>query len=423
VSTFADQHVITQKFGSSQVARQYRPAYSRDDAVAELDGQPVRSYVIRKAGVDAVVVSYVKPGNVVIHHRVFITPTGNLVADGAGPGENFRNLHALLASKGFVPPLPDDPTPFVASSSFFTTPLTAPAAAAAPAASSHASTSLSSTAYAGPTALDALQSNVELRPFYVTISREEVTAKLTGAANDTFLLRGSSAGDGSLALSFVDRGVVRHCRILRDSRGFYVDGDAERYATLVQTLRTFGFKIPDPVGASVAGYATSQHLLSAALQSPGGYGGVPTGLPPSIGYGGVPTGLPHDASGYGRAPQPTPLSGYVGVPDSLRVQAVPGYVGVPDSLRVNNAEQVGGYGAKPEPLGGGYGQLPPGVASALSGAAVAGAPASGYGNLPPRNAGAVNVAAANGGYVQLPVAAKPMNQKPAGGGYGAVPNK
>ena len=411
MSTFADQHVITQKFGSSQVARQYRPAYSRDDAVAELDGQPVRSYVIRKAGVDAVVVSYVKPGNVVIHHRVFITPTGNLVADGAGPGENFRNLHALLASKGFVPPLPDDPTPFVASSSFFTTPLTAPATAAPAAASSHASTSSSSsTAYAGPTALDALQSNAELRPFYVTISREEVTAKLTGAANDTFLLRGSSAGDGSLALSFVDRGVVRHCRILRDSRGFFVDGDVERYATLVQTLRTFGFKIPDPVGAPTAGYATPQQLLSAALPSPGGYGGVPIGLP-------------HDASGYGRAPQPMPPSGYVGVPDSLRVQAVPGYVGVPDSLRVNNAEQIGGYGAKPEPLGGGYGQLPPGVASALSGAAVAGAPASGYGNLPPRNTAAVNVAPANGGYIQLPVAAKPMNQKPAGGGYGAVPNK
>lgn len=345
------EHVIVSKFGSSQVARFYRPTFSRDEAVAELEGQPARSFLVRVAAADAVVISYVKPGNVVIHHRVFITPTGNLVPDGAAAGENFRTLHALLAAKGFVNALDDastsppnttatlSPSSTMSTGGYGNTPSLG---AAAPAASLQAPPPGS--------AIDALHARPELARFFCVHSRERVIQLLTDAPDDTFWLRASSAGDGSIALSFKDRGTVRHCRILRDARGFFVDGDDDRSPTLVQVLRSFNFKIPEPSSAPPAldqaptpGYSTPQHMINmSGVQPVAGYGGIPLGPDPNN------TCNEHRLCRTvhfadirfidGKTPGAAPTPGYVGVPDSLRVTPTSGYVAVPNSLRVNNSE-------------------------------------------------------------------------------------
>jgi hypothetical protein len=286
------EHVVVGKFGSNQVARFYRPTFSRDDAVAELEGQPARAFLVRVAAADAVVISYVKPGNVIIHHRVFITPTGNLVPDGAAAGENFRTLHALLAAKGFVTPL-DDQTPSSAASTSTTSSSAMPSPTIGYGNTPSLGAAMSAAASAAPpgSAVDALHAQPELARYFCTYSRERVCQLLGDAPDDTFMLRASSAGDGSIALSFKDRGNVRHCRILRDARGFFVDGDEDRAPTLVQVLRTFNFKIPDaqpapaaPVAAEqtpTPGYSTPQQMFNMQLQPVAGYGGIPVGPDPS----------------------------------------------------------------------------------------------------------------------------------------------
>jgi hypothetical protein len=286
----ARDHAIVSKFGSNQVARFFRANFSRDDAVAELDGQPARSFLIRVAAPDAVVISYVKPGSVIIHHRVFITPTGNLVPDGAAAGENFRTLHALLAAKGFVSPL-DESAPSVPANSVSTSTASMPTVGYGNTPSLGAGAASASAAVPPGSAVDALHARPELARFFCTHSRERVCQLLSEAPDDTFMLRASSAGDGSIALSFKDRGNIRHCRILRDARGFFVDGDDDRSPTLVQVLRTFNFKIPDAAAPAPAplvveqtptpGYATPQQMFNMQPQPVAGYGGIPVGPDPS----------------------------------------------------------------------------------------------------------------------------------------------
>lgn len=348
------EHIIVSKFGSNQVARFYRPNFSRDDAVSELEGQPARAFLVRIAAADAVVISYVKPGNVIIHHRVFITPTGNLVPDGAAAGENFRTLHALLAAKGFVTPL-DEQTPPSSATASASTSSAMPTIGYGNTPSVGGATTAAAAAAAPPgSAVDALHAQPELARFFCAHSRERVCQLLGDAPDDTFMMRASSAGDGSIALSFKDRGNVRHCRILRDARGFYVDGDEDRAPTLVQVLRTFNFKIPDaptptPAAPAVAeqtptpGYTTPQQMFNMQLQPVAGYGGIPVGPDPSHACT-CSCRSSHRVSlliacSDGRTPGPAPTPGYVGVPDSLRVNTTPGYVGVPDSLRVNNGDR------------------------------------------------------------------------------------
>ena len=129
----------------------------------------------------------------------------------------------------------------------------------------------------------------ELKPYFVTVSRKEVESRLQGmfscwvffskkynkkntilgARKDAFFVRNSSSGSGLYALSFMDNERVRHCLIKRDSDGYFLQGDTDRFPSVVDVLRAFGF-LKDTVIRPSLEYGSVAPLHSQNSSSIGG---------------------------------------------------------------------------------------------------------------------------------------------------------